>query len=213
MHPGVEARGLGVGLDGQVLLAPTSFDLEPGRALAVTGPNGAGKTTLLRVLAGLSRPTTGTATIAGRSACDRSPEFRRTVAAHLGPPPFARDLTLREHAVLVAASWGIDLPDAEERVDAVFAELGIGHLTARFPHELSSGQRQLFALVLTLVRPFAVLLADEPEQRLDEQHRGLVAAALRRRRDRGTTIVLVSHSPVLVDAVADDIVALAAPPS
>lgn len=196
-----------------MLLAPTSFALEAGRALAVTGPNGAGKTTLLRVLAGLTRPSTGYATIAGRPVDDRSPEFRRLVAAHLGLPPLARDLTLREHAVLVAASWGIGLPAAEERADAVFAELGIDHLTARFPHELSSGQRQLFALVLTLVRPCAVLLVDEPEQRLDEHRRGLVAAALRRRRDDGATIVLVSHSPVLVEAVADAVVALAESPS
>lgn len=196
-----------------MLLAPTSFALEAGRALAVTGHNGAGKTTLLRVLAGLTRPSTGSATIAGRPVDDRSPEFRRLVAAHLGLPPLARDLTLREHAVLVAASWGIGLPAAEERVEAVFAELGIGHLVARFPHELSSGQRQLFALVLTLVRPCAVLLVDEPEQRLDEHRRGLVAAALRRRRDDGATIVLVSHSPVLVEAVADAVVALAESPS
>ena len=194
-----------------MLLAPTSFALAAGRALAVTGPNGAGKTTLLRALAGRARSTSGTVAIAGRPADDRSPEFRRLVAAHLGLPPLARDLTLREHAVLVAASWGIALPEAAARADAVFAELAIAHLAARFPHELSSGQRQLFALVLTLVRPCAVLLVDEPEQRLDEHRRGLVAAALRRRRDAGTTLVLVSHSPVLVEAVADAVVALAAP--
>ena len=84
----------------------------------------------------------------------------------------------------------------------------IGHLDERFPHELSSGQSQLFQLALVLFRPSQVLLLDEPEQRLDTDKRVIVADLLAARRDRGDTLVLACHDPLMTDALADQVIDL-----
>jgi ABC-type Mn2+/Zn2+ transport system ATPase subunit len=85
-------------------------------------------------------------------------------------------------------------------------QLGIEQLADRFPHELSSGQQQLFRLALTFSRPAAVLLLDEPEQRLDTIKREVVAALLRERTDGGATVVMACHDPVMTESLADAVV-------
>lgn len=193
----------------QVLLAPISFSLDAGNALAVTGSNGTGKTTLLRVLTGRTPPTIGSLSIAGAPANERSSRFRARVAALIGLPPLARNLTLREHLVLVATSWGSKIADAENIADRLLDEFDIMRLKGRFPCELSSGQTQLFALALTLARPFEVLVLDEPEQRLDSDRLELVGNVLRHLVDDGKTLILASHSSVLVERTSDEVLTLA----
>ena len=130
------------------------------------------------------------------------------MAALIGAPTAYRDLTLADHLTLVDASWGRDPATCEERVDAGLAALEIDHLGARFPHELSSGQSQLFRLALTLFRPSRLLILDEPEQRLDTDKRRLLADLVRARADGGTTVVMASHDPAVTEAVADLVVTL-----
>jgi len=148
-------------------------------------------------------------TVDGREPDERRPAFRRQVAALLGVPPVARNLTLHEHLVLVAASWGVGLDEAGRRTDSLLGELGLHRLSSRFPHELSSGQTQLFTLALTLSRPCEVLILDEPEQRLDPDRVVLVCGVLQRLVADGTTLVVASHSTLLVKEVADSTLALA----
>jgi ABC-type multidrug transport system ATPase subunit len=209
MNGAIAVHEATVALGGQTLLPPVTFAVASGRALAVVGPNGSGKTTLLRLLAGLVRPSSGSVSVGGDPPDERQRAFRRRLAALIGTPPLARNLTLREHLILVGASWGRDLNDAGRHADALLAELEVAALAERFPHELSSGQAQLFALALTLARPCAVLLLDEPEQRLDADRLGLVVAALRRRAADGVTLVVASHHLRLVDEVADEVLPIA----
>lgn len=201
----LEASTVTVAVDEQVLLPPVSLSLVPGQALAVRGPNGAGKTTLLRVLAGLTPATSGSVLLDGEPLHIRRREHRAAVAAMIGAPPLARDLTLVEQLRFVRATWGDDAATGERAAGSRLEELGITNLESRYPSELSSGQLQLFSLALTLARPCRVLLLDEPEQRLDAHRRGLVADALRRRLDSGCTIVFATHSTALADAVRSDV--------
>lgn len=198
----VQIDAVSVSIDHQPLLAPTSLSVLPGQAVAVRGRNGSGKTTLLRVLTGAQRPSTGTALVFGEPIDVRNMLFRRRLAALLGAPPLARELTVREQLRFIAASWGIERVDAT--ADALLDSLGIAHLGTRFGQELSSGQLQLFTLAMTLIRPADVLVLDEPEQRLDEERRGLVARVLRQRIDAGAALVFASHSGDLISQLADD---------
>jgi ABC-type multidrug transport system ATPase subunit len=208
MSEAISAAGLGVVLGDQPLLRPVSFTLAAGRTLAVVGANGSGKTTLLQVLAGRRQASTGTVAVDGERPDERRPTFRARVAALLGVPPLARNLTLREYLVLVAVSWGASLEAGERRADELLDELGIAGLSARFPHELSSGQTQLYLVAVVLARPFEIVLLDEPEQRLDPDRVLVLGDALARRAHRGATIVLASHSRTLVDRLADQVLTL-----
>lgn len=195
-------------LEPTTLLAPVSLTADPGTCLVVRGVNGSGKTTLLRILAGLIEPTTGSATIDGEPVDERNAATRAGVAALLGAPTAYRDLTLADHLTLIDASWGGDPDTCEERVDAGLAMFEIGHLESRFPHELSSGQGQLFRLALTFFRPSRLLILDEPEQRLDTDKRALLGRLIRRRTDSDTTVVMASHDPTLTEAVGDQVIHL-----
>ena len=204
----LEAIGVSKQISGAWLLAPSDLQVGAGECVVVRGPNGSGKTTLLRILGGLLEPSSGTVTLDGRPVDERDPVTRAAMAALLGPPAAYRDLTLADHLVLVDSTWGLDPHSCAARVAAAFAELGIEHLAERFPHELSSGQQQLFRLALVLFRPGRVLLLDEPEQRLDPDRRARLTEILARRVEAGTALVLACHDPVMTQELADAVLDL-----
>ena len=204
----VRFEDVGVVRDDSVLLLDASGAVGAGEVLALTGANGAGKTTLLRVLAGLLEATAGRVRVLGRVPDDRDRAFRTALAALIGPPQTARDLTVAEHLRFIAATWGSPAAAAAVQAEQLLEELAIEQLGARFPHELSSGQSQLVSLALTFARPSRVLLLDEPEQRLDPHRLGLVSAAIRRRARAGAAIVLATHSPRLREELAETELAL-----
>jgi ABC-2 type transport system ATP-binding protein len=202
----VRAEGVGKTIDETTLLLPTDVSADPGECIVLRGPNGSGKTTLLRIIGGLLVPSTGTATIGGREADERDRAVRAAVAALLGAPTTYRDLTLVDHLVLIDSTWGGDPATSDDRSLALLDRLGIAHLDDRFPHELSSGQEQLFRLALTFSRPASVVLLDEPEQRLDTTKRQVVADLIRERTSDGTTVVMACHDPELTARLASRIV-------
>ena len=205
----VRADGVGRTVDTTTLLVPTTVHADPGECVVLRGPNGSGKTTLLRIVGGLLAPTVGTATIGGREADERDRAVRAAVAALLGAPTTYRDLTLIDHLVLVDSTWGGDPATSDDRGLELLGALGIDHLDDRFPHELSSGQEQLFRLALTFARPSSVLLLDEPEQRLDTVKRQVVAGLVERRTAEGTTVVMACHDPELTQRLATTVVDVA----
>lgn len=207
----VTFTGIGVLADDAVLLYEADGSVARGEILAVTGPNGSGKTTLLRVLAGIIAPTAGQVRILGRRPEERERRFRAALAALIGPPQTARDLTIAEHLQFVAATWGTSAAAAREHAGALLEEFAITPLAGRFPHELSSGQSQLVAIALTLARPAQVLVLDEPEQRLDPDRLAMVIDALQARADDGAAITIATHSPRLTDELADTRLHLEAP--
>jgi ABC-type multidrug transport system ATPase subunit len=212
--PVLLAERVAVRLDGAVLLPETSIELAAGVCTVVRGPNGAGKTTLLRVLAGRLRPSAGSARLraSGDAPLDeRRREVREHIAALIEPPTLYPDLTIRDQLALIEAAWaGGRRADGGDGGPAwaglggeALAVFGIEALADRFPHELSSGQRQLVSLSVTFARPCSVLLLDEPEQRLDPDRRTLVAEAIVAAREQGVAVACASPDAVLVERVAD----------
>ncbi len=187
---------------GTTLLASTTLRVRAGQVAVLRGENGSGKTTLLRVLAGRTAPSTGSVRIWGRPVDERDPAFRRHAAAMIGLHPMAPDLTVRDHVALVSATWYGTSERALRATETTLEELGFTALGKKFPNELSSGQTQLFGLALVLVRPFEVLLLDEPEQRLDPGRIALLADVILTRRRAGATIVVATHSEILARRIA-----------
>ena len=190
----VHAAGIAVRHGARTMLAPTSLRVEAGQAVALRGANGVGKTTMLRALAGEVAPTEGDLQVFGARPDARRSRMRARVASLLAPPPHARELTVLEHLALVAAAWGIAGRERTRRGLDALDTVGAPDIAQLFPHELSSGQRQAFALALAFTRPFELLLLDEPEQRLDETRRDRVASAVRDLVLRGAAVVFATHS-------------------
>ncbi|WP_062464641.1 ABC transporter ATP-binding protein [Demequina soli] len=204
----IQVRGVTAEIGEVPVLAKVSFTAREHQAVKLVGANGAGKTTLLRVLAGTLKPKTGTAMVGGAPADEKDPTFRALVAALIGTPPLAHNLTLAEHFALIGLSWGLGSEEARGRGGRVLDAFGVGALASRFPHELSSGQAQMAALALTLTRPCDVILLDEPEQRLDAERVLVLAELLEAEREDGATLVIASHSEALRDALTGPTVSL-----
>jgi ABC-type multidrug transport system ATPase subunit len=202
----LRAAAVGKKIDEAVLLLPTDLELTAAQCVILRGPNGSGKTTLLRILAGTVPPSEGDATLDGSPVDERNDLTRTTIAALIGAPATYRDLTLADHLVLIDSTWGRVGQRAGDRADEILQLLEIDHLAQRFPHELSSGQQQLFHLSMVLVRPCAILILDEPEQRLDTDKRELLTRILLDRKAAGTSLLIACHDPAITDALADTIV-------
>jgi len=193
-------------IDEAVLLLPTDVEVSGAECVILRGPNGSGKTTLLRVLAGTVAPSEGEATLDGSPVDERDDLTRSVIAALIGAPATYRDLTLVDHLVLIDSTWGHVGEGVDDRADEILGLLEIDHLAERFPHELSSGQQQLFHLSMVLARPSSILILDEPEQRLDTDKRELLTRILLDRMAGGSSLLIACHDPVMTEALADSIV-------
>jgi len=202
----LRAAGVGKRIDEAVLLLPTDLELDPAQCVVLRGPNGSGKTTLLRILAGTVPPSEGQATLDDSPVDERHDTTRTAIAALIGAPATYRDLTLVDHLVLIDSTWGRVGERAADRADEMLELLEIDHLAHRFPHELSSGQQQLFHLSMVLVRPSSILILDEPEQRLDTDKRDLLTRILLDRNETGSSLLIACHDPAMTEALADSIV-------
>jgi len=202
----LRATGVGKKIDEAVLLLPTDVHLGTAECVVLRGSNGSGKTTLLRILAGTLPPSEGEATLDGSPVDERHESTRIAIASLVGAPATYRDLTLVDHLVLIESTWGHGGESARGRSDEILALLEIGHLAERFPHELSSGQQQLFHLAMVLVRPSSILILDEPEQRLDTDKRELLTRILLDRKAAGSSMLIACHDPTMTEALADAVV-------
>jgi ABC-type multidrug transport system ATPase subunit len=173
------------------VLALDSFqvDLLPGQLVALVGPNGAGKTTFLTIAAGLLEPTAGTLEVDGAAA--GSIAARRAVSYLPDTPVFYGDLSLGEHLEYVAALHGVS--DDGARSKQLLERLGLGDWGDSLPSEFSHGMRQKASIALALVRPFSLLLADEPFDGLDPPSRDVLFQLFREAREAGAAVVISTH--------------------
>jgi ABC-type Fe3+/spermidine/putrescine transport system ATPase subunit/ABC-type sulfate transport system permease component len=170
-------------------------------SLAILGASGAGKSMTMRCLAGLRGGRPGTVRYGTRTVTDIPPEDRGIGYVPQGSPLFPH-LTVRQQVLFGK--------DADEALASYWlAQLGIGGLEDRLPHELSGGQRQRVALVQALCRRPAVLLLDEPFSALDAPVRDALRFDLRRlQREAGLSTVLVTHDPEEAAFLAEEVIVL-----
>src|SRR5688500_5175748 len=221
----VRARGLvktfGVGRVARRVLDGTDLDVAAGEIVAVLGRSGSGKSTLLHLLGGLDRPEAGTVELGGERITGagerRLSALRRRHGGfvfqffHLLP-----ELSGEANVLLAARVRGADRA-AEQRGRALVDRLGLRDVAESFPHQLSGGEQQRFAIARALVNDPSLLLADEPTGNLDVQAGADVLALLRelaadaRPTSSGSTggraVVLVTHEASAA-AIADRVLRL-----
>lgn len=199
--PVVLAQDLLVGYGGEPVCAPVSFTLEAGSVVALVGPNGSGKSTILRAVLGLLEPAAGTLEVFGAEVDEREVAFRARVSAVLDDDAYFPALTVAEHLFLTARGHGVQ--DARTLVEEILDEFGLGAHGTALPVTLSSGQRRRLLLAAGFVRPRALLVLDEPEQRLDRRMQLALADRLLAEKDTGGAVLVATHDPDLLRAVAD----------
>ncbi len=200
-QPVVRAQDLLVGYGGAPVCAPVTFTLPPGRVLALVGANGSGKSTVLRAVIGLLETAGGRLTVLGRPVDEREAGFRAAVSSVLDDDAYFPSLSVAEHLYLVARGHGV--LDAWDRVDELLDEFGLTDHAKSLPVSLSSGQRRRLLLAAGFARPRSLLVLDEPEQRLDRRMLATLADRLIAEKAAGGAVLMASHDPDLVRAVAD----------
>ncbi len=186
----VTARSLTRRFGRATALSALDLDLPAGSSLAVLGPNGAGKSTLLRLVAGLARPSDGTAALGGIPAHHR--EARRRVG-YIGHASLLYGaLTARENLEFAARLYGCDDPAA--RAAALLAQAELEHAADRSVAAFSRGMLQRVAIARGLVHDPAVVLLDEPFTGLDRAAAERLTQQLAQLREDGRTLMLVTHA-------------------
>ncbi|WP_240036965.1 ABC transporter ATP-binding protein [Leifsonia flava] len=185
-------------------VADLSFTVEPGRVTGFLGPNGAGKTTSLRMLLGLVRPTSGTATFGGTAYRDLANPLT-TVGAALEAASFHPGRTAHNHLRVYAAAAG--LPTS--RVDEVLRRVGLGEYAKRRVGGYSLGMRQRLGLAYTLLGDPGVLVLDEPINGLDPEGIKWIRLFLRELAAEGRTVLVSSHLLSEVQQSVDEVVIIA----
>ncbi len=201
--PAVEVHELHKAYFGVEALTPLDLRVEPGERVSLIGHNGSGKSTLLKMLAGVLEPTGGTARIAGHAVGTAA--ARAALSAVSDEPVFYDDLTVWEHLEYVARLHHTD--DWVEHAEHLVDVLGLAHRVDDLPATFSRGLRQKAQLALAFVRPFEVLVVDEPFVGLDRTGRDALLELLAWAHDDGAAVVVATHELSSVTA-SDRLIAL-----
>ena len=201
----VEFAGLTKRFGSLTAVDDLSFTVAPGQVTGFLGPNGAGKTTTLRMLLGLVRPTSGTATIDGRAYADLDRPLA-IVGAALEATDVHPGRSGRDHLRTIAAAAGI----ADSRVDELLEMTGIPAFARKRAGGYSTGMRQRLALAQSLLGDPQLLVLDEPANGLDPEGIRWLRGFLRHLcHDQGKTVLVSSHLLQEVEQTVDDVVIIA----
>jgi len=188
-----------------VALDGVSLQVRQGEIFGVLGPNGAGKTTMIRILSTLLLPTSGTARVMGYEVAKEPEKVRPLISMASGAERAGYDyITARGNLWFFSQLYGIPTPLAQNRINELSKEIGLGDNLDKKFYALSTGFRQRATIIRAFVNDPKVVFLDEPTIGLD------VMTALRIRefltsqaKKHGRTILLATHNMAEVDAICD----------
>ena len=179
------------------VLHEVSFALPAGSTCAIVGPSGSGKTTLLGLCAGLDQPSTGSVQLDGREIGGLSEDQRAQVRNECVGFVFQNfqlipTLTAFENVLVPLELRGNHVPEGEAR--ELLQRVGLGDRLEHYPAQLSGGEQQRVSLARAFINRPRILFCDEPTGNLDgDTAQAMVDLIFGLNRERGTTLVLVTH--------------------
>jgi ABC-2 type transport system ATP-binding protein len=189
----IAARGLAKRFGDVRAVDGIDLDIPRGMIFAILGPNGAGKTTLMRMLATLSSPDGGSATIMGHDLRTAPHQVRAAIAMTGQFASLDEDLTGLENLLLLARLWGFSGRSARTRADELLAAFDLSDARHRQVKAYSGGMRRRLDIAASLIVTPGVLFLDEPTTGLDPNARQAVWRMIRALAQRGVTILLTTQ--------------------
>jgi putative ABC transport system ATP-binding protein len=181
-------------------LNKVSIEIISGEFVAIMGPSGCGKSTLLNILGLLDNPSSGEfffngTEVSGYSERQRTKMRKSNIGFVFQSFNLIDELTVFENIELPLLYLRMTSSERKQRVDKVLEKMNLGHRRKHFPQQLSGGQQQRVAICRAVVSDPGFILADEPTGNLDSANGEEVLNLLKQLNDRGTTIIMVTHSP------------------
>lgn len=195
--PALEAIGVGKHYGDLVALAPLELSITDAEAVALIGHNGSGKTTFLRMAAGLLEPTEGSLEVYGQPA--GSLTARAALSYISDQPTFYDDLSVWEHLEYTARLHNMD--EWEQHAADLLGAVGLYERADDLPNTFSRGLRQKASIAIGLLRPFRVLLVDEPFVGLDASGKAALIELLDEARQQGAALLVATHDLEFVSRV------------
>ena len=202
----IEAVGLTKSFGAVTALDGLDLTVTAGRVCALLGPNGAGKTTAIRILATLTRPDGGRASVAGHDVARQPGQVRAAIALAGQRAAVDDDLTGRENLIILGLMHHLGRRQARQRADALLAEYGLADAAGRLVKTWSGGMRRRLDVIASMILSPQVLFLDEPTTGLDPRSRAEIWTTVRGLARAGTTVLLCTQYLDEADELADDVV-------
>lgn len=200
----LNTEALGLVIDDMPLLSDIALDIHAGRTLAILGANGAGKSLLLRVLHGLITPSSGHVRVRGK-LLDRAARDRQAMVFQR---PIMLRRSVRQNLEFTAKARQIAPKKRATRIDELLALARLSHKQHQAARSLSGGEQQRLALARALTAEPELLFLDEATASLDPASTAACETIVGAARERGTTVVLVTHDVHQARRLADETVFL-----
>ncbi|MCE4606768.1 MAG: ATP-binding cassette domain-containing protein [Desulfurococcales archaeon] len=200
MNHTIVVRGLYKEYNSQTILDNVNLEVEKGETLGIVGPNGIGKTTLLRIIAGIEHPTRGEVNVRGKVGLVPQDDLLL---------PWK---TIKDNIILGLILHNTPRGIIEEKLRRVASLLELEEHLSKYPKNASGGTRRKAAISRALVMDTDILLLDEPYAGLDLKITQSLAGVLNRLKERGVTLVIVSHKLWELASNADRIIFMNGPP-
>ena len=195
----IVASDLTVSYGNRAIFTELNFTVEARSMVALMGPSGVGKSSLLAAIAGRLTPSSGEVRIEDGD----DPVVDWLVQS----TPLLTRRSALDNAVLGALAAGVPYSEAEERARSALERLALSHRQDARVSTLSGGERQRVAIARTLAADTSLILADEPTASLDASARRAVCEALVKVKERGGTVIVATHDPIVAD-FCDDVIRL-----
>ncbi|MCE0534679.1 ATP-binding cassette domain-containing protein [Kineosporia rhizophila] len=199
----ISTRGLTKRYGGHTVLRDLDLEVAAGSIFALLGPNGAGKTTAVRILATLTPPDAGTATVNGLDVVSRRRELRRTISLTGQYAALDELQTGRENLRMLGALAGLARDRARSRAGELLDQLDLAEAADRQVVTYSGGMRRRLDLAAGLLRRPAVMFLDEPTTGLDPRSREQLWQVITEVAEGGTTVFLTTQYLEEADRLAD----------
>lgn len=170
-----------------------SFDVKKGEIFGFLGANGAGKTTAMKMLIGISKPTSGTATVAGFDVYKQAEDIKKNIGYMSQKFALYDDLTVKENITFFGGIYGLSRPIIKEKTSILIRELNLGDVANQLVGSLPLGWKQKISFSAALLHNPKVIFLDEPTGGVDPITRRQFWEMIYKTANEGTTVFVTTH--------------------